>query len=232
VLKGKEKPCLLKPAKKPAKVSKAAKDSWEGVDKQLFEILRRLRQEIAQNKHVPAYIVFGDATLRDMARRRPSTPETLLEVNGVGEKKCQQYGETILDAIKEYCFANGVDMDVRVFCETSFDQEPMAESEKGSNFNKARRDAFELFRQGVSIKEVAQSIDRAESTTVQYLVEYIKQEEIDNPYPWVDDEQIIRRVAEAGVEAGFERLKPIFDYLNGEVSYNQIRIIFTCLGNC
>ena len=60
VLKGQETPCLLKPAKEPAKVSKAARDSWDGVDKGLFEILRRLRQEIAQNKHVPAYIVFGD----------------------------------------------------------------------------------------------------------------------------------------------------------------------------
>jgi len=228
VLKGQESPHLLKSAKKPAKVSKAAGDSWEGVDKGLFETLRRLRHEIAQNKHVPAYIVFGDAALRDMARRRPSTTEALLEVNGVGEKKCLQYGQVVLDAVKKYCLANSVDMDNKPFSETNFDRGRISEH---VNISKTRRDAFDLFSQGVSIKEVAKSVDRAESTTAQYLIEYIEQKGIDNPYPWVDDEQTIGRIAEAARKVGTERLKPIFDYLNGEVSYDRIRIVFACLGN-
>jgi ATP-dependent DNA helicase RecQ len=103
VLKGKETPRILKPAQKPAKVSRIAADSWDGVDKGLFEALRKLRAAIAGEKKVPAYVVFGDAALRDMARHRPSTLEGFLEVKGVGEKKCRQYGETVLAAIKDYC---------------------------------------------------------------------------------------------------------------------------------
>jgi ATP-dependent DNA helicase RecQ len=103
VLKGKETPRILKPAQKPAKVSKIAADSWDGVDKGLFEALRKLRAAIAGEKKVPAYIVFDDAALRDMARHRPSTLEGFLEVKGVGEKKRRQYGETFLAAIKDYC---------------------------------------------------------------------------------------------------------------------------------
>jgi ATP-dependent DNA helicase RecQ len=103
VLKGKETPRILKPAQKPAKVSKIAADSWDGVDKGLFEALRKLRAAIAGEKKVPAYVVFGDAALRDMARHRPSTLGGFLEVKGVGEKKCRLYGETVLAAIKDYC---------------------------------------------------------------------------------------------------------------------------------
>jgi ATP-dependent DNA helicase RecQ len=112
VLKGYETPRLLKPAEKPAKISRVVEDSWEGVDKGLFEVLRKLRADIARKKGVPAYIVFGDAALRDMARRRPSSPKRFLEVKGVGEKKRRQYGEVVLAAIEEYCLTNSIGMDV------------------------------------------------------------------------------------------------------------------------
>ena len=109
VLKGKETPRLLKPVERKAKVSKVATDSWEGVDKGLFEALRKLRSTIAGKKKVPAYIVFGDAALRDMARRRPSNLDGFLEVKGVGEAKCEQYGEVVLATIKDYCQVNSLE---------------------------------------------------------------------------------------------------------------------------
>ncbi len=112
VLKGLEQPYLLEPARKPLKEAKIARGSWEGVDRGLFEELRRLRAMIAGKKRVPAYIVFGDKALREMARTRPSTDEGLLGVKGVGEKKRQQYGEAILATIRDYCAAHSIDTDV------------------------------------------------------------------------------------------------------------------------
>jgi ATP-dependent DNA helicase RecQ len=114
-LKGQGNPRLLKPVQKAAKgskVAKVAKDSWEGVDEGLFEALRDLRRTLAGRKGIPAYLVFGDRALREMARSRPSTPEALLEVKGVGEKKRRQYGKTVLVAIRDYCVAHGLDMDL------------------------------------------------------------------------------------------------------------------------
>ena len=108
VLKGKEVPRLLKPAKKPVKQSKIAKDSWEGVDRALFEELRILRREIADKKQVAAFVVFGDAALRDMARQMPATSEEFLNVKGVGEAKNRQYGAMFLAAIKEYREGSGL----------------------------------------------------------------------------------------------------------------------------
>lgn len=107
VLKGNETPRLLRPTQRPADTPKVAAKSWEGVDKGLFNALRKLRGAIAAKAKVPAYIVFGDMTLRDMARQKPSTMDEFLEVKGVGQKKCSQYGKIFLETIKDYCAASG-----------------------------------------------------------------------------------------------------------------------------
>ena len=116
LLKGEETPRLLKPLRKEkrkiAQVSAVAKQSWEGVDRDLFEELRELRSELASEKRVPAFVIFGDATLRDMARKRPSTLNGFLQVSGVGHKKKQQYGESFMEVINEYCVENGVGVDL------------------------------------------------------------------------------------------------------------------------
>ncbi len=111
VLRGQVSPRLLRPATKPLREAKTARDSWDGVDRGLFEELRRLRATLAGQKKVPAYIIFGDRALRDLARRRPSSAEGLLEVKGVGEKKRQQYGRVVLTTIRQYCETNSIEMD-------------------------------------------------------------------------------------------------------------------------
>lgn len=73
-----------------------------GDDGELFQDLRALRKELADEHGVPAYIICSDATLRGMCRRRPATREELLEVSGIGEKKAADYGEAFLEAIAAY----------------------------------------------------------------------------------------------------------------------------------
>jgi superfamily II DNA helicase RecQ len=67
----------------------------------LFEELRVLRKQIADDRRVPAYVVFSDATLREMAQTRPSSPSEFLALSGVGAKKLESYGEIFLSAISE-----------------------------------------------------------------------------------------------------------------------------------
>ena len=69
------------------------------VDEELFERLRTLRKQLADEQRVPAYVVFSDATLAEMAARKPATEEALLEVSGVGQSKLQRYGEAFLAVI-------------------------------------------------------------------------------------------------------------------------------------
>jgi ATP-dependent DNA helicase RecQ len=94
------------------KRSKADAASWEGVDAGLFEALRALRRQLAEERQVPSYVVFSDATLREMARARPSTPERLRQVYGVGEAKLATFGEQFLDCIRAYSRGHGLTQDV------------------------------------------------------------------------------------------------------------------------
>ena len=105
VLRGEHTPMLIRPKqKKNPRLSRTNTiDAWEGVDRELFESLRVLRRKLAAERDVPAYIVFGDASLRDMARRRPTTSESFLDVHGVGHKKLADYGEQFLAHILENC---------------------------------------------------------------------------------------------------------------------------------
>ena len=72
---------------------------WDGVDHALFEQLRELRRTIAEERGVPAYIVFGDQTLRELARHKPRTRLELLRLKGVGQKKLDEFGDAFLSRI-------------------------------------------------------------------------------------------------------------------------------------
>ena len=113
VLQGQERPLLLEAAKKKSPPKpEPVRDSWAGVDRGLFEELRQVRRDLASARSMPAYIVFGDAALRDMARRRPSTAAGFLRVSGVGDKKLELYGDLMLRAIREYCAAHSLATDI------------------------------------------------------------------------------------------------------------------------
>ncbi len=82
----------------PRARSRAEAESWEGVDHALFDRLRAVRPEIARSRGVPPYVIFDDATLREMARLRPASLRALLAVKGVGARMADDLGETFLAA--------------------------------------------------------------------------------------------------------------------------------------
>jgi ATP-dependent DNA helicase RecQ len=71
-------------------------------DLELFEELKKLRSRLAQDRRVPAYVVFSDATLIEMAARRPASEAELLTVSGVGTTKLERYGDVFLGVIARY----------------------------------------------------------------------------------------------------------------------------------
>jgi len=226
-IRGDETPRLLKPAERPRQA--AAADSWEGVDRGLFDTLRVVRRAIAKEKGVPAYIVFGDAALRDMARRRPSSVEGFLAVSGVGQAKAQQYGERFVATIREYARTHDVALDV----DPSVRAVPKAtRSRKRSRrtVDIARGLARERFDRGDSVAAVAEALDVKGSVALKYLLDYIAETRRTSPEPWVDGETF-ERVTGAAVETGIARPMSIINALGGGVEYDDVQIAIACLKN-
>ena len=73
------------------------------IDEGLLDKLRKLRKEIAAREAVPAYVVFSDASLRDMCRKKPASLAQFFGVNGVGQVKLEKYGEVFTELIREHC---------------------------------------------------------------------------------------------------------------------------------
>ena len=73
-----------------------------GDDAELFERMRALRKEISTELEMAPYMVFSDKALRGLCRLRPQTRDELIQVNGIGEKKAESFGEQFMAAIEEF----------------------------------------------------------------------------------------------------------------------------------
>lgn len=200
-----------------AKVEMARRRA-EGPEAELFEELRALRRTLAAELDVPPYVVFADTTLQEMARVRPSTADRLGTLKGVGTRKLEQFGERFLAAIGAWCARAGAEPD------QGEAPRPKREPTTSRAATAARRHAFAMFAEGLSIDEVARRAGRARSTTAQMLTEWITSERPGSIAPWVD------AATQARVEAtittvGADRLKPVFDALGGTVDYETLRIV-------
>lgn len=103
----KEKPRLtMKLPKEKTHVSKKAAEESFYTDNILYEQLRALRTKLAAAEHMPAYIVFSDAALKDMCRKLPTDREGFLSVSGVGNSKADKYGKAFCELISRYIAEN------------------------------------------------------------------------------------------------------------------------------
>ena len=84
---------------KPAKATAAPAGTADGA---LLAALKALRKKLADRQGVPAYVIFSDATLLEMAAVKPLSPAALLEISGVGQKKCDRYGAAFLAVIADF----------------------------------------------------------------------------------------------------------------------------------
>ncbi len=108
VLRGEETPVLMKTVEKTTgrKTSSKKPAVLEEEERELFEKLRQLRMELATEKNLPAYMIFPDRSLREMATVKPQNLDEFAEINGVGEVKLASYGEQFIELIGNWSEKN------------------------------------------------------------------------------------------------------------------------------
>ncbi len=197
----KEKLRKEKQEKVYAKKQLAANDTSPEDD--LFQSLRKLRISIAQDNHIPAYMVFSDATLRQMADEIPTEEEDFRGISGVGDYKWQQYGETFLEAIRDYTNKGN-----------------SGKRQKGDTY----KETLQLYRSGLSPEEIAAKRNLNVTTVFSHLA-YLheKGEDVDvMAFVTVDELKAIKAAVNATGER--DKLKPLFDAMNGAIDFHKIRL--------
>lgn len=153
ILKGKEK--LFIDSDKLGIASKIQEEETElGFDELVYERFRNLRREIALESEVPAYVIFGDKTLKEFANKLPSSKEQMLEINGVGLVKYEKYGESFLNLSKEI---------KEEFKEKLEQKEPL------KKLTKTYLETFELLNEGKSVEEISQIRDLGLSSILGHI---------------------------------------------------------------
>jgi ATP-dependent DNA helicase RecQ len=133
---------------KPADVATKTKSRAGEIetDETLFEQLRQVRRKIADERDVPAYVIFSDVALREMARSYPTTRAEFRRIPGVGEQKLKDFADPFLAAISEYLESNAR----QTFGEA-------AQVQRRGRLNDSEAETVRRFRNGESIEDIAKS---------------------------------------------------------------------------
>jgi ATP-dependent DNA helicase RecQ len=209
----------------PAPAARDEASWWDGVDRLLFRALRQLQGELAEEKQVPPHSILSDLTLRDLARVRPSTTERMLLLYGFNAAKVNEIGESFLALIRSHCRQHMLTMDNALGAM----RPPKARSDT-PRATTERAQAYELFRQQLSIEAVVQRTSWGRAKVGTYLADFIGDEKPASIAAWVADE-VCQRVAAAVRRLGTERLKPIYVALGEQVSYDDIRLVIAHTGS-
>ncbi|MGB0910110.1 MAG: DNA helicase RecQ, partial [Nitrospirales bacterium] len=152
------------PEKKPSFVGNWAHDEM------LFHRLRELRKTVADERDVPAYIVFSDVALRQMAREYPTNEREFMRISGVGNRKLQEFGKSFLTAIAEY---------VKTHSRQSFSRESSSApspslSSKKKQLGNTVQETLRCFRLGDSVEDIAKKRGLVKATIYGHLQQVIQ----------------------------------------------------------
>ena len=191
-------------------------------DSSLFEILRKKRKETADSLRIPPFIVFSDASLRDMCVKYPVNKQEFLNVSGVGEMKAEKYGTDFTEIIKSYVLQNNIKKITSETAVSSADSAKEKSKSTGNSKEDTRDVSYKLYKEGKSITEIA-DIRKLNTQTVEgHLVDCAKLGFEINFYDFISkehEELIIKKY----MELGTDKLKPIKESLPPEITYTEIK---------
>ena len=193
-----------KEKEKTGKAKEKKQPSTLSPDELLFDRLKLLRRKIAVEDNVPAYVVFSDATLTQMAAEKPTTENAMLAIQGIGLQKFNTYGKDFIDLIKLFIKDSGP---------------------KTSTYD----ETYELVKKGIWVDDIAKMRNMAVATIYSHLAKLMQEGKPIDFKTYVSDDEFEKIKAVLPQFEDTNTLKPIFEALNGEIDYGIIRMTLTFL---
>lgn len=201
-----EKVQLTTPVEFTKEVKAVAKEKKKkAVKDTLFERLRKLRYRIAQEEDIAAYLVFNDATLREIENERPQSDEEFLAISGVGQRKLEVYGAEFMEEIKTFL------------------------NEKKRTKKDTTLETFKLYKEGFTIDEIAENRGLKPTTIFSHLSKlYLEGKDVSLD-EFIEADTLALVANAKKVLKNETTLKPYFEFLGEKVPYEKIRVGLTIL---
>jgi ATP-dependent DNA helicase RecQ len=175
----------------------------------LFEKLRELRKRLADEKNMPPFVIFSDATLSDMSQKKPLTQAGMLNVSGVGEAKYQQYGEIFI-------------REIAAFLKTVPGVNRIPENINTYEFT------YKLYQEGNTVNEIAETRGLNTGTIISHLSKLYEEGKPINPWAFINQteyKEIMGAAKVMGVKKG-ESMKALFEAMDMKYGYDKIKVAF------
>ena len=216
-LKNRETLTLSIPKREEERASSASRAALD-YDQELFDALRELCSRLAAEKSVPPYVIFGDATLQQMAHYMPQSRESLLRISGVGARKLEDLGDAFLSVIVEHARSNNL-KEKAVPVRRKKGNSRVREA--GSTYDQTKQ----LLQQGMTVEEVAQQRGLAKSTIAGHIERLIQAGEQLDLSSYLPPQERYDAIRAAFVETGGTLLSSVKAILGDDYSYDEIQIV-------
>lgn len=186
-------------------------------EKDLFENLKKLRNKIAHEENVPAYLIFSDSSLIDLATYLPFTTDDLSKISGFGVYKIEKYGEAFLEHVQDYCNEQGLDTRIELK-QPKRERKTKQPRERDTDTKKV---SLEFYQSGMSITDIAEKRLLSVNTIETHLAFYISSGKLDiNNFVPPDKQELIRT---ALTKYGKSSLRLLKENLPEEIGYGDIK---------
>ena len=195
-------------------------------DSILFETLRKKRKELADQANLPPFTIFHDRTLREMALYYPRTQESLSAIYGIGTRKLEKYADVFLEIIREHCQTHQIPEPTKPIPA----EEPVPAPVPPENNGKQRYLVIgESFNQGRTIEQLAGDFNIQRDTVLNHLYQCLRENHPLRQNNFLMHSSLTEDQQQAALSSfarlGTERLRPVFDDLNGAIPYEELKLL-------
>ncbi|MEG0951314.1 MAG: DNA helicase RecQ [Niameybacter sp.] len=202
------------------------------LDMELMSQLKQLRSKLAEDYHIPPFIVFSDATLNEMSQYYPTTQEEMLQISGIGGAKYEKYGKAFEIIIQNYVSEHQIEKPELI--------KPVKKEKSSSTLGdtlkkEVKKDShlatYMMYQEGHALEDIAKERGLTRFTVENHLVKCVEEGLDIDLYQFMTPEQ--EPLIEAAImQVGITLLKPIKEALPEEVSYTAIKLMIEKLKRC